>query len=348
MSPAAVAFRQEGRASRWALVALALLCSWSALVAPTPATATEPTAQDTAAAQVTIGAYIDNIQIVNLETNSYDADFYVWLRWTDPDLSPQDSVEVVNPFQSWSLTTTATYDKPQRQPDGSYYYLTRYQGSFNTPFSVADYPFDSQTLQVVFQDASKDASALQFVPDTDPVGIDPTMTLPGYDIGVPSLVVSDYTYPTNFGELDPDPATNVYSRVVISMPLASPAVPGFIKSILPILLVVATAFLVFFVPVQFVEARVGLVITGLLTLVAMQLGLSGELPDVAYLLMLDVLYLCAYGFILVAMADVIYTARRVRLGETESAQAVNRVVMSGLAAAYLLATVATLLFYIGR
>ena len=327
------------------LAALGLLLA--APIASAQANVAIPQADDTAA-KVYIGAYVDNIQVVSLETNSFDADFYVWLRWTDPDLKPQDSIAIMNLFQSWSLTTTPTFDEPVRQPDGSYYYLIRYQGSFNTPFSVADYPFDAQNLQIVLQDDSDDARDLQFVADAEPVGIDPTMTLPGYDIGLPSLVASDYTYPTEFGQVDASPGSNTYSRVVISVPLASPVVSGFIKTILPILLVVATAFLVFFVPVQFVEARVGLVITGLLTLVAMQLGISSELPEVAYLLMLDVLYLCAYAFILVAMADVIFTARQVRLGDTEKAGSVNRAVMLALAACYLLATAATLIFYIGK
>ncbi len=333
---------------RLGALAVAALCAGFLLLTAAPAVAVPHADEAQVPAEVTIGAYIDNIQVVTLETNSFDADFYVWMRWTDPDLNPQDTVEIMNLFQSWSLTSTATYDEPIRQSDGSYYYLMRYQGSFNTPFSVADYPFDSQNLQIVIQDGTNDAGAVQFVPDSEPIGIDPTMTLPGYDIGVPSLMVSDYTYPTNFGELDPDPGANVQSRAVISIPLASPVASGFIKTILPILLVVATAFLVFFVPVQFVEARVGLVITCLLTLVAMQLGISSELPDVAYLLMLDVLYLFAYGFLLVAMADVIYTARKVRLGDTEAAGSVNRVVMLALASAYVLATMITLAFYILR
>ncbi|MFN8126255.1 MAG: hypothetical protein U0R64_07090 [Candidatus Nanopelagicales bacterium] len=333
--------------ARWVIAAVVAVAVLLPVVGNQSARA-EPTATAPDPAQVTIGAYIDNIQMVSLETNSFDASISVWLRWTDPDLNPQDSLEITNLFQSWSLTTSSAYDEPVKQADGSYYYLVHYQGSFNTPFSVADYPFDSQTLQVVLQDTTADAGELQFVPDSEPAGIDPTVTLPGYDIGTPSLTTGDYTYSTNFGEWDPQPGSNVVSRVVVSVPLASPAVPGFVKTVLPILLVVATAFLVFFVPVELVEARVGLVITGLLTLVAMQLGLSGELPDVAYLLMLDVLYLCAYAFLLFAMADVIFTARRVRLGNTDGARTVNQRVMVVLALGYLAATAGTIVFYVAQ
>lgn len=315
---------------------------------PAAATPSATAEQTDDPATVHVGAYVDNIQVVNLATNSFDADLYVWLRWRDPDLEPQDGLQIMNLFQSWSLVSTPSSTEPQRLEDGSYYYRVRYQGSFNTPFNVADYPFDAQRPQIVLQSSTTDSTALRFVADTEPIGIDPTMTLPGYDIGMPTLDIADYTYPTTFGSTGGDQGRNTYSRAVISVPLASPVVSGFTKTVLPILLVIATAFLVFFVPVQFVEARVGLVITSLLTLVAMQLGISSELPEVTYLLMLDVLYLCAYGFILLTMADVIVRARQVRQGDTETAQRRNRQVMLVVGVTYLLATLAAMAFYIGQ
>lgn len=305
-------------------------------------------ADATGPAKVYVGIYLANIQTVNLETNSFDADFYLWMRWADPALEPHKNVEIMNLFQSWSLIATPTYDEPVVEPDGMLYYVIRYQGSFNTPLHLENYPFDDQFLDIVIEDKSATASRLQFVPDDQPASMDPTMTLPGYDIGTPVLATADYTYNTNFGQRDPRPDAATYSSIVLTIPLASPVIPGIVKTFLPIALVVATAFLVFFVPLELLEARIGLVITGLLTLVAMHLGLAQNLPDVGYLMMIDVVYVLSYAFMFVTMGQVIYAASLARRGSDGAARSVNRRFAWPLAGIYLVCIAITVAYYVPR
>lgn len=40
------------------------------------------------AREVVVGAYIENIQGVDLATNSFMADLYVWMRWQGTDFAP--------------------------------------------------------------------------------------------------------------------------------------------------------------------------------------------------------------------------------------------------------------------
>ena len=50
--------------------------------------------------KVIVGFYIQNIQKVDLATNSFSADFYVWLRWDDPDLDAPAGLEILyHPFR---------------------------------------------------------------------------------------------------------------------------------------------------------------------------------------------------------------------------------------------------------
>ena len=37
--------------------------------------------------EVVVGAYIENIQTLDLATNSFMADIYVWMRWMNPELA---------------------------------------------------------------------------------------------------------------------------------------------------------------------------------------------------------------------------------------------------------------------
>ena len=115
--------------------ALGLLLAGSPVGSASPTPAPEPGPE-----RVTVGVYVQNVQAVDLTTNSFSADFYVWLRWRNPDLDAPAGIEVQNVFENWALSKTDVYPEPRKQPDGSLVWLGRYQGNFNAPLSVSDYP----------------------------------------------------------------------------------------------------------------------------------------------------------------------------------------------------------------
>lgn len=250
--------------------------------------------------EVLVGAYIENIQAVDPSTNSFLADFYVWYRWKNPDFHPKKSVEIMNWYEAWQMMELGHQQKPRSQPDGSYYYAQRYTGAFNSPLSLVKFPFGVQRLDIVLEDFDFETAQMRFIPDTKSTAIDPTITLPGYDIGKPTISIKDFSYPTDFGDLDTT-STEVYSRATISTPVSNPGLTNVIKYLLPILLIVGAASLVFYLPPDAIEGRIALGITALLTLVAMQWSATEGLPTVAYLTMLDVLYLLGIMSILASL-----------------------------------------------
>ena len=296
--------------------------------------------------EVQIGVYVANIQTVDLGTNSYSADFYVWLRWSDPTLTPWQSLEVMNPYESWALSITPAYEEPVLQGDGTYVWYARYQGSFNTPLSVANYPFEEQDLHLIFEDNTESREQLVFVPDPEGVRMDPTITLPGYDFGTPSMTVQDFTYATTFGEYGATPMDHTYSRATVTVPLASPVASGVVKTIIPLLLVVASAALALLIPIDHVEARISVAITGLLTLVAMQLGVITSLPDVSYLTLLDLLYLAAFAFSVAVLSGTVYCAWLVKDERLEVALRRDRVILLSVVVLYVAVTVLIFALYI--
>ena len=155
--------------------------------------------------------------------------------------------------------------------------------------------------------------------------------------------ITSNTYPTNFGDLA-EPQGDTYSRVTLSVPVTRPLMAMSVKTFVPIVLIVICAAFVFFVRPHYVEGRIGLGITALLTLVALQLTSSATLPDVDYLVMLDKIYLLAYVFIIAALARVVLTSWR---GADEAAKKVNharnRIWVAVLLAAYLAANAAVVL-----
>jgi hypothetical protein len=293
--------------------------------------------------EVIVGVYVNDIQQLDLQTHSYVMDFYVWLRWSDPEANPSATLEYMNPYQLWGHIPTPLYEEPQDLPDGSKYMAIRYQGQFNSKLPLEKYPFDNQNLIVEFEDNSVGASTQIFVPDENPITLNPEMTLPGYIIGAPVLTVSSKPYPTNFGdtsltELEP------YSRVTFSVPVHRPWVTYSIKVILPIFLVVACAALVFFIQPTFVEGRLGMGISALLTLVVLQLTTNSQLPEVDYLMMIDMLYFAAYLYVVLVLAQAVRTTWAAHEDEVTIAVAQDRRAFWLTTGAYVLATVAVLFF----
>jgi hypothetical protein len=270
--------------------------------------AAKPTPE--APVKVVVGAYINDIQELDFKTNSYAIDLYVWFRWKAPDVDPSKTMEFMNRYASDANIRDEIYDKPQAMPDGSLYSIIRYQGQFSTKFQLEKYPFDTQSLLVVLEDTVAAADVQIYVPDPeDAVTINPDITLPGFKIGKPEMRIVERPYPTNFGDLSTPDATD-YSRVILTIPVTRPVVAMSLKTFVPIGLIVVCAALVFFVRPRYVEGRIGLGITALLTLVALQLTSSASLPDVDYLMMVDKIYLLAYLFIILALVRVVMTSWR--------------------------------------
>ena len=81
-----------------------------------------------------------------------------------------------------------------------------------------------------------------------------------------------------------------------------------IKTFLPVLLIVLSCTLVLFVRPSLVEGRIGLAITALLTLVALQLTATANMPEVDYLMLIDKAYLASYAFIIAILTRVVVTS----------------------------------------
>jgi hypothetical protein len=303
----------------------------------------DPPSSDTGPPErVRVGALINDIQQLDLQTHSYAVDIYIWFKWDNPDIDPSRTFEFLNPYELWGHIRQYAGVKPETLPDGTQYSSLHVQGKFNTKLPLERYPFDTQNLVVELEDKSKDESGLVYVPDHDPVAISNDITIPGWNIGDPTFDVVSNTYPTNFG--DPRTGDATYSRVIVGLPVTRPAGTYALKLLLPILLVALTAALALSVHPRYVEGRIGIGITALLTLVALQLTSSSGLPDVNYLILLDKLYILSYAFVVLTMAVIVRNSWVDATGDVAVAARADRRGLAGLTIAYVVAGAALLIF----
>ncbi len=298
----------------------------------TPPQTSGPAAK-TAPAPVKIGVYINDIQAIDLRNHAFSADIYIWLRNKDAALQPGSTFEFMNVVNANDHTQTALQKEPTPQPDGSKYELFRHQGLFSTKFSVRTYPFDQQTLKIEVEDQQSTADRQEYV--VDEISMNPNVQIPGYAIGKPTITIVNKAYPTAFGDLA-NPGALPYSRAIVAIPISRPVVSGAIKSFLPILIILMVAAAALVLDPSHVDARVGLAITALLTLVALQFTASQNLPEVGYLLMLDQVYLVSYAFILMVVAMLVRASRVDDIGLVRGpASALQKLMRGGPALAFL-------------
>lgn len=283
--------------------------------------------------EVRVSVHINDIQQVNLRTHSFYADIYVGFRWKDSELEPVKTMTWMNPFQLWAHVSRTMSNGPRTLPNGDLFEWIRNRGEFDIALPLHQYPFDRQVLVAEFSDRAVPSSRMKYV--LEGVTLADDIGLPGYEPEKPRLVAY-VTHGLGAIEQLEGGADDDYPRVRIEIPIARPWLPYAVKVLVPMFIATACAALMFVVPPQFVEARMGLGITSILTLVALQLTLNADLPDVDYLMMLDKLYLAGYLFDFAAIAGVAWATTR-HLGDL-SGPAIRRLdhkVVSVLGAGYM-------------
>ena len=282
---------------------------------------------------VTVGVYINDLQDIELSSENFTADIYLWMKWKNPKIDPSSTFESMNSEGTQNTTSSPTgglagellyqsdtgASAPVDLPDGSKYQVLRYQGVFSRKMSLKKYPFDTQVIEMVFEDKVSDSTQLQYVPDTNPITVNDSgsMTIPGYVFGKPSLQVVGHKYPTNFGDPRADPNTP-YSRIVVALPVTRDVLPYLVKIILPIFIVVLITALIYLLPARLEESRTDIGVVAMLTLVALQWNSDSSLPSVEYLTLMDVVYLISMVYVLAAMAYAVLASRRNRAEMAEA------------------------------
>ena len=97
-----------------------------------------------------------------------------------------------------------------------------------------------------------------------------------------------------------------------------------------------TAALSLLVHPRYVEGRIGIGITALLTLVALQITSNSSLPEVDYLILLDKLYIAAYAFVVLTMVMIVRNSWVDATGDVSAAVRADRRSLAALSVLYLL------------
>jgi hypothetical protein len=267
-----------------------------------------------------VGIYIKTIRLIESE-ELFEVMFYYWLRVDSVDYN-KDYSEISNiEFINTDVETTHDMDELD-SVQNIYYVVGKCKAEIPYKSDYSRFPFDVQSLEISIENNMLNTQSLIFVPDnlTPPVNVFENCNidiLNGDQLSVSGLTAKQYTYAyeTNFG----DPSVvghDKYSRMEFVINIERDPIGMIQKIVLPLLVVLILAYLVFFIPDYEIGTASALTVTALLAAIAFQWTLNDSLPNVSYPTLIDKIFYLVYFYIFYAMTQTVYTFNLSKRGES--------------------------------
>jgi gamma-aminobutyric acid receptor subunit alpha len=294
--------------------------------------------------EVSVGIFLANLSGVAERSETFNADLYLSVRWRDARLAfagsePRRFLEeaaVEHLKQMWwpqlEFVNTAAPEVTNRaldiSPDGSVRYELGVTGDFRADLDLRRFPFDRQTLAVRIQSFIWTDDQMVFVPDPTRIGFNPESTFEGLAVTrvrseVLQKKLTGWTAAESYSEyaalVDVDRRATFYVWTVFT----------------PMVLIFLISCTIFVVPYESFSSRIGICLTALLACIATQFAMSFNLPQIAYLTVIDRAFLVTYTCIAVGVLVSTLQATLLR-NRPERAARVNRLAGVGLPALFLL------------
>jgi hypothetical protein len=250
---------------------------------------------------VQIGFYPVSVYNLDLASNTFYVDAYVWLHWKG-EIDPSATMEFINMVEEWGKQQEALREKPIELSDGSKYQSFKVEGRFVQSFSLADFPLDRHDLKLMVEDTVHPITELAYVIDRQNSGISRNLMIPGWQLRGWLGMEEAHDYGTDFGE---EQTSTVSSVATFSMGISRPTSFFLWKLLLPLIIVVLAALAALLVPPDSLDARLAMPLGSLLSAIFLQKSYSDTLPDLGYLVFMDKIYLLAYPLVLLVLVRAI-------------------------------------------
>ncbi|MFO0600250.1 MAG: hypothetical protein U0228_33380 [Myxococcaceae bacterium] len=257
----------------------------------------------TAPEHVSVGVQLRNVEAIDLQENAYHANFVLWVTWSG-ERDATKTLRFTNLLEAWAMTLSPVFDEPVTLADGRHYQRFTGEGRFFHKFELGSFPLDRQDVVLELEDVQRDASEVVF--ELDPQSsVTEGLKIPGWMVGGAVREVAEVGGQVGVGA----PGGGAHSRVRFGLELQRPRRVFFVTMFPPILLVMLCCWFIFFLRPIHVEARVGTVITALLTTVFLQLAFTDDLPYLGTTVLLDQVFNFSYVIITAVLLECVLVMR---------------------------------------
>jgi len=302
-------------------------CSWDgsvrsivavAALAAMPFVAEARTARG--AEEVHVGTYMLRLSSMSMRDHQFSVDFYLWFRWKDDALKPDETFEIVN----GTIDHREVLEK--KTIKGMQYSCLRVQATITKYWDIAGYPFDSHDISVEIEDSVSQERELKFVADAENVGLDDGFTVTGWRILNSAASVTSHAYRTNYGDTnDPPGQETFYSRYVHAVSMKRPSVASSVKMFYLPYLATIIAIASLLVRATNHMPRFGLQMAAIAAVVIGHLIVASGLPESGQMTVAEAIHVAAGLTILLTMGESLLSLKLEEKSHAASAATVDRV-----------------------
>lgn len=320
--------RSPHRGTRWFLCAAMALASIGAMARGIDIPVGNPPRQGPL--PVTVGAYLSNIPRVSLKENSFAFEMFLWFRW-DPDRWPPDEASrskdaSIGPAGQFEIVNGFGIRRDVVAAEPGYVCL-QVSGQATRMWDVGNFPFDEQMLRIEIEDATYESSLLRFEPDRSDSVRNPSLAIPGFEVGALSIGVVDHRYHTAYG--DPTPtdgsASSDYSRVSIDLPIQRLGWGRFLKLFTATFVATGIAVLSLGIRGNMAAPRISVCVGALFAIVGSGYVIGNLLPEGADLVFADKIQIAGMASVFIATLQAVVSMRMHSSGKPGRAVLADRI-----------------------
>lgn len=275
---------------------------------------TDPAAVTTLPTPVRLGMRVMRIETIAEQDGNYSGELTLTHKWPAgglrPDPQPRNALDVAISLDETHLR------------DGHCYREKRMVGTFQTWFRLRRFPFDAHSLRLNLEDRQFTPEQLRYAPELWPntISVDALRELTAWTIPeaphIEEIKVSTFAFPME---------SEHPQLVLVHIPVVRHSWFYVTRFFVPLLLLVAIAYSIFWVKPDDLGSAAGIGITCMLSIIAFQLAQADTLPHVPYLTIADRIYTICYILIAVALACAVLEAYWHRTGREQQADSVDRI-----------------------
>ena len=278
---------------------------------PDPATTPNPDG----ATLVGTGIFVTQLRAVDAVRETYSFRGHVRATWCDPRLAydPDEAGTLERVYigaaelrqreliwwpSGFPVNRAGSFEITERVvrvvPDGTVHNDLNVSVQVHADLDLRRFPFDHQRLELVIESARWQIDDLVFVADQTNTGFPQDFTMQEWElVGVSSRVE----------EVTSTRGARPFSRFVFEIDVERQAGFYLWKVMLPILIIVAISWSVFWMTDERLAGRSRITASGVLTVVAYQFVIADGLPRIAYLTVLDKMMLVSFALLAVTVVQ---------------------------------------------
>jgi hypothetical protein len=266
---------------------------------------------------------VDDVQTAD---QSFHANVYVDLTWHDPRLTHENAnsvtmdlnevwhpnIQFLNQQKVWSTIP----DMVQVSPGGEVRYSMRVWGAFSQPLDLHDFPFDKQAFTIQLVEAVYSIDELILEQDQEiKSSMSKVLSLPDWEILGWNVESKPYRASSEYENASGFSLTFLAKRHTGHF---------IVKVILPLILIVAMSWVVFWIDPQEIGSQLNVSVTTMLTLIAYRFAVGRDLPHVSYLTSIDYFILGATFLVFFSLIEVVIISSLAKNNNLPMASAIDR------------------------